>query len=142
MRSGFGRAFLVSLKAQNAMAAQASYKASLLADSGAPFCLVATPSAVPAAFGDVGRDPPSLVAGCGFIFRSHPTGKDLQQFRPLAVFGGSIDPRFDYLSAVRRLNELTDDGGGIAPLRETKPRSIAAFNRNLPRCHESHACET
>ena len=93
----------------------ASYKASLSADSGAPF-LVNTPSTVPAAFGDIGRDRRASSLVAGLYFGRAQLEKICSNSALRRYLAAGIDPRFDHLSAVRRLNEFADVRGSIAPL--------------------------
>ena len=53
--------------------------------------------------------------------------------RFLFVIG--VDPRLDYLPGVRSVEDVALERRMVSPLREAKPRPIAASDRDLPHCH-------
>jgi hypothetical protein len=57
-------------------------------------------------------------------------------WRPLFAIG--VDSRFDYFPGVRRLDDLAFLRRVASQLRKAKPRTVAAGDRDLPRCHQSH----
>jgi hypothetical protein len=53
------------------------------------------------------------------------------------LFAIGVDPRLDCFSGVRRLDGFALLRSAVSRLREGKPRSIAASDRDLPHCHRS-----
>jgi hypothetical protein len=55
-----------------------------------------------------------------------------------SLFAIGVDRRFDRCPGVRCLDDLTIPRRAASPLRKVKPRSVAAGDRDLPRCDQGH----